>query len=67
MDWSAYPEHHGNTKMGDQVFDRHFYRERLLEDADRLFSAQSRGLDIVFLCREPQYVNLKCSRDSTHN
>lgn len=56
MDWSAYPEHHGNSKASNQVLDLEFYRKRLLDDADRLFNPASPELKFVFLGPSPQYV-----------
>jgi hypothetical protein len=46
MDWQSYPEH-GDRSVVD-VYDRVFYRTRLLKDSSRLFTTDGAELRLPF-------------------
>jgi hypothetical protein len=45
LDYEAYPAH--NTSFPTDVFDRAVYRQRLADDAGRLFSSSEINIDVA--------------------
>ncbi|KAF7553669.1 hypothetical protein G7Z17_g3470 [Cylindrodendrum hubeiense] len=61
MDWKAYPEHRRNAPP--DAFDRSFYRNRLLDDAERLFTSGDSDVELFYVAKGPHAITTRSATD----